>query len=69
MQTELEKVWLSEAVPLLSTSKCSCVLGCLSCADKPLLAFFPREEGDESCSPCRPGLVCNSSAVAAVVLP
>lgn len=69
-QTELEKVWLSEAVQLLSTSRMPLhVLECLSYADKPLLAFLPCEKGDENYSPCSPGFVCHSSAVAAVVLP
>lgn len=69
-QTELENVWLTEAVQLPSTSRMPlCVLGCLSYADKPLLAFFPCDKGDENYSPCRPGFACNSSAVTAVVLP
>lgn len=39
-QTELEKVYSCEAVQLPSTSIMHLhVLGCLSCADKPLVAF------------------------------
>lgn len=67
-QTELEKVWLSEATPQHFQNAPVCPW-CISYADKPLLAFFLCEKLDENYSSCRSGVVCNSSAMAAVVLP
>lgn len=71
MQAEFKKVvWLSEAVQFLSTSRMPLhVLGCLSYADKPLLAFLPCEKGDETTILATLVLSCHSGAVAAVVLP
>lgn len=57
-QAEFKQVWLSEAEQFLSISRMPLhVLGCLSYADKPLLAFLPSEKGDENCSPCDLGLI------------
>lgn len=57
-QAEFRKVRLSEAVQFLNSSRMPLhVLGCLSYADKPLLAFLPCDKGDKIHNPCNLGLV------------